>query len=74
MTHRDPSVRQVEAVSLPEDAGERKSILTGDLTGGELHAGDLACAQESQLEGGLERPVDGHGTRNSGVHTLISAS
>ena len=33
-------------------ARERKSILTGDLTGGEFRAGDLDCARERQLEGG----------------------
>ena len=49
MTHRDPSVPQVDAVS--EDTGERNLILVGGLSGRNGVLGG-AAAPASECEGG----------------------
>ena len=70
MTHRDPSVLQVDDVSV--DIGERNSIRVGNLVGGEWGAGARDGARDRQWEGGVERPVDGHGAREGRVQISMS--
>ena len=74
VTHREPSVLQVDAVSVESESvsRERTSIRVGDLVGGEWGAGARDWARDRQLEGGLERPVDGHGALEGGVQTSMS--
>ena len=61
MTHREPSVLQVDVVSVESESvsGERNSIRVGDLVGGEWGAGAPDWARDRQWEGGVERPVKG---------------
>ena len=70
VTHRDPSVLQVDAVSV--DAGERNSIRVGDLVGGEWGVGARDGVRDRQWEGGVERPVDGDGACEGGVDISMS--
>ena len=75
--HLDPSVLQVETVSLSGQVGEGNSILISDLTGGGCCVGDRDYALERQWEGGVERPVDGHSALDGGaldVHISMSTS
>ena len=74
MTHREPSVLQVDAVSVDSESvsGERNSIHVGDLVGGEWGAGARDWARDRQWEGGVERPVDGHGALEGEVQTSMS--
>ena len=65
---------QVDAVSVESErvSGEKNSIRVGDLIGGEWGAGARDGAQDLQWEGGVERPVDGHGAREGGVQISMS--
>ena len=47
---------------------------SGDLTGGECPSAGRGCALARQWEGGVDRPVEGHGAHDGGVYSCVAVS
>ena len=74
VSHLDPSVLHVDAVSLAEESGDVNSICTRDLTGGEYRVSGRDRALERHWEGGVEVAEDGHNALEGGIQISMSIS
>ena len=57
-----------------EGTGEGQMMWAGDLAAGECCAGDRDIAPDCHREHGVDRPVEGQGICEGGVHTSMSTS
>ena len=62
----DPSGLHVDTASL-FDGGRGKQFAPGDHVGGERRAGERDTARDRKLDGGADRPMEGHGICERGV-------